>query len=202
MTAMSRHDYNDESHLLVVRMPSTVHELFIARVEDAIFTRVKSIREGPGSAAAFARKVQLGRSTEIYLPIEDASSTKNSSKYEPDASFLHEEAQYPGVIIEVAYSQKKKRLERLARDYILDSDASVRVVVGLDIEYGTKESRKATVSVWRPQLLQGAEGLELDAVKEVDDEVTISCTQFFGRISKISNRYSVTNREILLVAQA
>ncbi|KAH7111794.1 hypothetical protein B0J11DRAFT_190076 [Dendryphion nanum] len=86
------HDYNDESQLLVVRMPSAVHELFIAHLEDAIFTRVKSIREGTGSTAAFAWKVQLGRSTEIYLPIEDASSTKNSSKYEPDASFLHEEA--------------------------------------------------------------------------------------------------------------
>lgn len=92
MTAMSRHDYNDESQLLVVRMPSAVHELFIARLEDAIFTRVKSICEGTGSTAAFAWKVQLGRSTEIYLPIEDASSTKNSSKYEPDAPFLHEEA--------------------------------------------------------------------------------------------------------------
>jgi hypothetical protein len=40
-------------------------------------------------------------------------------------------------------------LDRLAEDYLLDSDASVRVVVGLDIEYGKKGSLKATISVWR-----------------------------------------------------
>ena len=94
-------------------------------------------------AALFARKVRAARSTEIYFPLDDVPpSTK--SKYEPDASFWHDSAQYPGVIIEVAYAQKRKRLGRLAEDYLLDSDASVQVIVGLDIEYGKKGSRKAT----------------------------------------------------------
>ena len=86
------------------------------------------------------------------------------------ASFGHDDAQYPGVIIEVAYSQKKKHLGRLVENYLLDSDASVRVVVGLDIEYG-KESRKATLSIWRPRLFETADGLELRAVEEAVDEV-------------------------------
>ena len=42
---------------------------------------------------------------------------------------------------------KRKRLGGLAEDYLVDSDASVRVVVGLDIEYGRKWPRKATLSV-------------------------------------------------------
>jgi hypothetical protein len=41
----------------------------------------------------------------------------------------HLRAQYPGIVIEVAYSQKKKRLRRLAEDYLLDSDVIVQVVV-------------------------------------------------------------------------
>jgi hypothetical protein len=95
------------------------------------------------------------RSTEIYFPVDDApSSTK--SKHEPDASFWHDDAQYPGVIIEVAYSQKWKRLGRLAEEYLLDSDASVQVVVGLDIEYSKKGSRKATLSVWRTHVVHTA----------------------------------------------
>jgi hypothetical protein len=72
----------------------------------------------------------------------------------------------------VAYSQKEKKLGRLATDYIIDSDASVQVVIGLNIEYGRKESLKATLLVWRPRLIHEPEGPELHAVKDVVDEVT------------------------------
>ena len=143
---LGRYDYDGRKHRLIVRMPTGVHELFIDGVKDAIRSQLKVIRSGSDRAALFARKVRPARSTEIYFPLNDVPpSTK--SKYEPDASFWHDDAQYPGVIIEVAYSQKRKRLGRLAEDYLLDSDASVQIVVGLDIEYGKKGSRKATLSV-------------------------------------------------------
>jgi hypothetical protein len=48
------------------------------------------------------------------------------------------------LLYEAAYSQKRKKLERLAGGYLLDSNASVQVVIGLDIEYGKKGSRRAT----------------------------------------------------------
>ena len=73
----------------------------------------------------------------------------------------------------MAYSQKKRRLRRLAEDYLLDLDASVQVVVGLDIEYGRKESRVATLSVWRSQLHYTDDGVELRVVDEVADEVCL-----------------------------
>jgi hypothetical protein len=104
------------------------------------------IRNRSDKAALFAQKVQLAHSTEIYFLVNNAPpSTK--SKHKPDASFWHDDAQYPGVIIEVAYSQKRKRLGRLAEDYLLDSDASVRVIISLDIKYSRKWSRKATLLV-------------------------------------------------------
>ena len=77
-----------------------------------------------------------------------------------------------GAIVEVAYSQNRKRLYRLAESYLLDSDASVQVVVGLDIEYSKRGSRKATLSVWRAQVV----GDELQVVEEVTDEV--SCIRY------------------------
>ncbi len=55
-------------------------------------------------------------------------------KYDPDASFWHDDAKHPGVIVEVTYLQKKRRVAWLAEAYLLDSDANIRVVVGLDIE--------------------------------------------------------------------
>ncbi|KAF2726979.1 hypothetical protein EJ04DRAFT_539181 [Polyplosphaeria fusca] len=164
-----RYDYNVETRRLVVRMPSGVHELFIDAVEDAIRSQLKAIRSGSGPEARFAQKVRPARSTEIEFPAEDVQAS-GRSKYEPDASFWHENAQYPGVIVEVAYSQKKKRLDRLAEDYLLDSDASVQVVVGLDIEYGKRGSRQATLSVWRTRMINTDEGAELRVFKDLADE--------------------------------
>ncbi|KAA8627250.1 Z1 domain containing protein [Pyrenophora tritici-repentis] len=161
-----RYDYDEDQCRLVVRMPTETHELFIDAVEDDIRSQLKKIRNGSGKQAEFAQKVRPARSTEIRF---DTSALSSKSKYEPDASFKHKDAQYPGVIIEVAYSQKKKRLVRLAENYLLDSDANVRVVVGLDIAYG-KESRKATLSLWRPQLFDTPDGPELRAVDMVVDE--------------------------------
>lgn len=110
------------------------------------------------------------RSTRFYFPVEEAPLSTNS-KHEPDASFRHSDADYPGVIIEVTYSTKTKSLSRLAEDYLLDSAASVQVVVGLDIEYGKKRSPKATLSVWRTQVFHTADEDELRVVQEIKDEV-------------------------------
>ncbi|KAI9770858.1 MAG: hypothetical protein M1839_003021 [Geoglossum umbratile] len=164
-----RYDYDARRCKLVVRMPTSVHELLIEGVEDAIRCELKTIRGGSDKAALFAQKVRMTRSTIIRFPVDDAPST-TESKYEPDASFWHADALYPGVIIEVSYSQKRKCVGRLAEDYLLDSDASVRVVVGLDIEYGGKGSRKATLSVWRTRVFHTDDGDELRVVQEIADE--------------------------------
>ena len=108
--------------------------------------------------------------TEVEFPVEGASSSKKS-KYQPDTSFWHDNVKYPGVIIEVAYSQKRKRLHRLAENYLLDSDASVQAVVGLDIEYGMKGSHKAALSVWRTREFLTDDGHELRVIQKISDEV-------------------------------
>lgn len=161
-----RYDYDEDKCKLAVRMPTAVHELFIAAVEFDILKQLEAIRAGSDRKAQFAQKIQSTRSTHIRFA---ASAPSSKSKCEPDASFVHEEAEYPGVILEIAYSQKKRQLPRLADNYLLGSDANIRVVVCLDIEYG-KESRKATVSIWRPQVFPTADGPELRAVEKPADE--------------------------------
>ena len=105
-------------------MPTGVHEPFIDSIEDAIRSQLKLIRNGLDRAALFAQKVRPARSTEVYFQVDDAPPG-TTSKHEPDASFWHKDVRYPRVIIKVAYSQKRKRLGRLAEDYLLDSNASV-----------------------------------------------------------------------------
>jgi len=163
----ARYDYDEDKRKLVIRMPTEIHERFIDKVEDNIRSQLKTIQNGSGKKAEFAQNVHPARSTHIRL----GTSTSSKSKYEPDASFRHKGAQYPGVIVEVAYSQKKPRLDRLAENYILDSDASIRAVICVHIEYGNKKSRKATLSVWRPKLFTIDDVLELRAVEEVADVV-------------------------------
>ncbi|KAF7511004.1 hypothetical protein GJ744_005550 [Endocarpon pusillum] len=139
-----RYDYNGRDYRLIVRMPTGVHELFIDSVKDAIRNRLKAIYSSSQAAT---------------LPVGDIPHG-TISKHSPDASFWHDDAQYLGVIIEVAYSQKRKTLARLAEVYLLDSDASVQVVVGLNIEYGKEESRKATMSVCRTHVVHTNDGDE------------------------------------------
>lgn len=145
-----------------------MHNLFINDVEDAIRSQLKAIRDGLSCKAQFAQKVHSARSSEVVF---DMGASSSQSKYEPDGSFCHVDAKYPGVIIEIVCSPKKRRLSRLAETYILDSDSSIRAVVGLDIKNGRNCSCKATLSVWRPQLSETADGVVLQAVEEVVDEV-------------------------------
>jgi hypothetical protein len=88
---------------------------------------------------------------------------------EPDAAFKHPQAHWPGVVIEVAYSQKERDIPHLADDYILETNGSIRAVVGLNIDYKTK---KGTVSMWRPKYTENEQGeIELAAAEIFKDQV-------------------------------
>ena len=63
--------------------------------------------------------------------------------------------QYPGVVIEVSYSQKRKDLPLVAKDYIIGSKGSIGVVVGI------------TSSIQAKGLLCRYGGLNFDVIKQV-----------------------------------
>jgi hypothetical protein len=133
-------------------MPTPVHDIFTARVVEEIQFWIKSIRNRTDldpHIPTLASSIINRSTSRIFLCSEVDDERKGSPKHDPDAAFTHVNADYPGIVIETSFSQKRKDLPTLAQDYILGSLANVSVVVGLDIEYrGTK---KATVSVWRPE---------------------------------------------------
>ena len=142
-------------------MPSELHETFIRKVDGEIQFQLKALAAGSDSAADFARSIAPTGSRRMKFKITSeprsqqaaaSAETKPLIQHEPDASFGHKDAKYPRVVIEISYSQKRKDLSRLADDYILESNGNVRIVVGLDIEY--RESKRATLSVWRPQVVK------------------------------------------------
>ncbi|MCJ1426648.1 hypothetical protein MMC29_004551 [Sticta canariensis] len=163
------YDYDGYRNQLVVRMLTNIHESLIAAFEKSIIVQLELISNGSDKAALFAPRLRCKHSTDIYFPSDDAPHSRKAHR-SPDTSFRHLGAHYPGVIVEVSYSQKRKDLRNLAETYLLDSDTSVQVVVGLDIEYGKKGSRKATFSVWRGRCIPTADGVDTEIFQEITDE--------------------------------
>ena len=79
----------------------------------------------------------------------------------------------------------------MAENYLLDSDASIQAVIGLDIEYGKKGLRMATLLVWRTH----ADGDELRVVQEIADEVG-SQPLFFDTILTCPSHSAMTKETL------
>jgi hypothetical protein len=155
-------------------MPTRTHEFFSSSIVSEILRQLGTIAKRKGKAAEFARSVSYTGSPRLhFLADGDGDGEDNNSgnthtqedkapikydSHEPDATFSHASAQWPGVVIEVSFSQKEKDLKNLAEDYILGSDGNIQVVIGLNIEY--KNSKKASLSIWRPQYIKDEDGQE------------------------------------------
>jgi hypothetical protein len=148
-------------------MPTPIHESVIKYVREEVELQLKAISGGDGESAEFAQKVESDGSANIKF--EDPSF----GRHDPDCQFRHKQAQYPGVVLEVAFSQKKKDLPNLADEYILGSDGDIRVVIGIKLDY--LELGKGTMSVWEAGIIKNDAGEpELVAVQTVADQVRTS----------------------------
>jgi len=93
--------------------------------------------------------MRFAGSTDVALDL--AASPLDRSKHSPDASYIHNLAKYPGLVIEISHSQKTKDLPRIADNYICGSAGNIKMVLGLDLPYGTN-SKVAKAYIWRPKL--------------------------------------------------
>ncbi|MCJ1469036.1 hypothetical protein MMC07_007668 [Pseudocyphellaria aurata] len=162
--------FDDKTRLLpisrvifVLRVPSPLHDDLASSITQEILHQSRTIAQSGSSSAMFARGIK-SNSTSTFNFYDKAYGP-----HSPDASFKHRKARFSSVILEVSYSQKRKDLSRLADEYLLGSDARIRVVIGIDVEYrGTK---KACVSIWRPHFGVNDVGLkELSALQTVTDQ--------------------------------
>lgn len=92
-------------------METKTHAVVKAGIAHAICTRVKQLAsQYPDSAIGqFAAKILNESGATISL---QGLPTKNS--HDPDISFIYKDAKYPGIVIEVAHSQRKGDLLHLA----------------------------------------------------------------------------------------
>src|SRR3569833_696272 len=136
---------------------------------DDIRDKLKRIATTGVAESGFAAKIADGCSSRILL--EEGTSDGDSQnpgrtvRREPVGQFQHEDAAYPGVVLEVSYSQDGKDLRKLAADYILGSNGDIKAVIGIDINCG----KDSTVSLWRPRYVR-EDGEDLDTL-EVGQEL-------------------------------
>ncbi|EXJ82753.1 hypothetical protein A1O3_06568 [Capronia epimyces CBS 606.96] len=158
-------DYFPSIEQFVLRMPSTIHEGFGIAVVIDIVQHLGKIAHGNSPSAKFARDICcIGSSTITF-------NNPDYGRHDPDASFHHSDAKYPGVVMEVAWSQKARALPRLADEYILRSKGNIRVVIGFKFEYLHKHDKTATLSIWKAQQQIKDRGVELVAKQTVTDQV-------------------------------
>ncbi|KAF2118101.1 hypothetical protein BDV96DRAFT_569234 [Lophiotrema nucula] len=172
-----RYDFDGDRNQLILRMPTAIHERFVTLVKQDIDAQLKSLATSTTleeSVTHFAQRVCNLGSADIKFPNDTSQKPPQNS---PDGTYYYRDAKWPGVILEVSYSEKRKDLEKLADRYILLSKANVRVVVGLDIEYQhpkqkkTKAgSRDAVLSVWRPEIIQNEGKMQLIAAQKIKDQ--------------------------------
>ncbi|PWY87156.1 hypothetical protein BO94DRAFT_596378 [Aspergillus sclerotioniger CBS 115572] len=124
-------------------------------------------------AASFASLIRNYGLSRIFLDEDNAPNNTDTHSNlflrhkSLDAQFKQPGARYPGVVLEVSYSNDGKDLPNLAREWIIHSNGDTKVVIGIHIyPKGTKES---TISVWRSNniLSNGEE----NAWMEIDHEV-------------------------------
>ncbi|KAA8570597.1 hypothetical protein EYC84_002854 [Monilinia fructicola] len=137
-----RYEYDSTAEILYIPpMPSVRHETFSAKVSRETEAQLVKIANGPkNETSEFASKISTGRSGKVYLrefdsDDDDLELIKDWIEREPDEQFQHEGAVYPGVVFEIASSQSRKSLEKVAWDYIQYSNGSIKVVVGFQLGY-------------------------------------------------------------------
>ncbi len=179
----TRYDWSPQTSSLIIRMPTSVHDLFTESIVDEIKYQLRCAPRAHNDVATIIDLIRSEMTSDVYLYGHGAIGQRYS-KRSPDASFAHVKSQYPSVIIETSYSQQQKDLAQLADDYICGSDGNIAVVLGFNIKYSAV-SQRATLSVWRPRVgpdlrSREEEVIVLETVGVQEDDVTsMLCVKMF-----------------------
>ncbi|KAG7408728.1 hypothetical protein Forpe1208_v012290 [Fusarium oxysporum f. sp. rapae] len=158
-----RFDYEPRRSCLTIRMPSPTHDFFAIYFRDEVCTQLnKLVTSRTDETKDVARKIESAMGSRVLL--KEVDDENDEIKREPDILFKYPGTVYPGVVVEVSYSQDGKDLRRLAQDYILYSNADVKLFIGIDLNYHRGLS---TVSLWRPKIIESADGEELTTSQHV-----------------------------------
>ena len=166
-----RYDYFYGWQLFVLHtFRSSAHERLIRKIDAEILRQLHAKTFPPQAKAVES----LGSAT-IELPDDPHQGYDGGCNiHSPDACYGLPNEQLPGVILEVANTQKAKLLDQIAEDYILGSNGQIRVLLAVKFNYAN--SKKATLSMWKFHVAQNDEGKwELSCQNTMREVVRSGC---------------------------
>lgn len=148
-------------------MPTPFHNTFCGEISREILRQLFQFEQNDLSVANFAKDISYLVSSRVCT-CNSISHEKKCANREPDSSFGYDKEYYPTVIIEVCYSQILQHASERAQKFILHSNGAVNVVIAFDFDY--QKSKKATVSVWRPETItvNGVQQLKVKLVMNAE----------------------------------
>ncbi|CZS92799.1 uncharacterized protein RCO7_10194 [Rhynchosporium graminicola] len=172
-----RWEYNPLNTTLSLQpMPTVLHDHFADQLAETTVTQLKNIALTSDNTehSTFAAQIStLGSGTLLLREHgldsdrEEIDSADIHITKQPDKSFHHPEAVYPGVVYEVAVTQGFKSLKRKAWTYIQSSGANIKRVVGFEL--GNRGGKEARVSMWKPLYITDEVGDDVLTVETVID---------------------------------
>lgn len=111
-----RYDYDPVRGKVAFRMPTQLYDTFIRRLETEVQRALANIASNHADPVTrnFASKI-ICRGGTLHLKAAGLDGHNKVIRRMPDTAFGHIGARWPGVIIEVSYSQKRVSLRRQLR---------------------------------------------------------------------------------------
>ncbi|KAL2277531.1 hypothetical protein FJTKL_15368 [Diaporthe vaccinii] len=149
-----RHDYDPRRCILVLRMPSSVHDVFqafllskitswIERVQEKVTPRLaKEIIQQITPALTTDFSIKLRSAVAAERSVEAAVSKKERSTHSPDGQYHYPGSRYPVFVVEIGFSQTGQDLEELAKHYYEETDGYIKTVLTVGLGYLSKAQRR------------------------------------------------------------
>lgn len=163
-------------------MPSFMHDGLAEEIGLDIGAWLRNIQNG--SICSDKKTINIAESigalgtANMTLPVTTTpTGTKGADK-----AYQHSQCSFPGLVIEVAWSQRQLNLSQLAEDYIIGSGGEIGTVVGINIHDIYEESKgkeldneltkaTATFTVWKAECTSSGSGTGVTMRCVVQDKV-------------------------------
>lgn len=152
-------------------MPTLLHDNFTKELMNEMISQINCFNSEEACVMDPLNRIHERRSADVPLSLHDKTFSRT-----PDASLAAFDDNFPTVVLETAYSQKRDDLREIAHEYLTGSDGNIRLMIGSNIEYGLR-SREATISLWQPELVINPEDgtrTILESVQILDNDVMLS----------------------------
>jgi hypothetical protein len=147
-----RYHYNPQSQQLRFTLARTPHKVFVANITRLIQTKINVLAASGGRVGELMATVESRGTTAFRTVDVDLTSAVHMHRpheLQPDASWGGKSDAYPGLTVEVAFSQRRSSLVKKINKVLGFSGGHVRCVIGIELGCSGPST---TVQVWRSRI--------------------------------------------------